>query len=313
VSMSGDASTLQLGLGPVLYLWEGATWRDFYFRIADEAPIEVVTLGEVVCSKRQHFLDPHFAAVVERLQRGGKKVVLASLAMVTLEREAQLTRRLCSRSELWVEANDLSALGLLAGRPHAVGPFVNVYNVPTLRLLAARGAQSVCLPPELTGPAVAEIAGALPATAIEVFAFGRVPLAISARCAHARAKGLTKDHCQFVCGDDPDGLPVATLDHQAFLALNGVQTMSATCQALLHEIAGLAEAGVRRLRLSPQRCDMVAVARLFAAVRDRELSPDEGMDRLAAIYPGVAFSNGFHHGAPGAALVRRPAEREAVS
>lgn len=44
-----------LALGPVLYLWQGQKWRDFYFRIADEAPVSHVYLGETVCSKRFHF------------------------------------------------------------------------------------------------------------------------------------------------------------------------------------------------------------------------------------------------------------------
>ena len=55
-----------LSLGPVYYLWDGPKWRDFYFRIADEADIEHVTLGETVCSKRQHFSEPHVAEVIER-------------------------------------------------------------------------------------------------------------------------------------------------------------------------------------------------------------------------------------------------------
>ena len=39
-----------LSLGPVYFLWDGPKWRDFYFRIADEAPVEHVTLGETVWS-----------------------------------------------------------------------------------------------------------------------------------------------------------------------------------------------------------------------------------------------------------------------
>ena len=78
-----------------------------------------------------------------------------------------------------------------------------------------------------------------PEIAFEVFAFGRVPLAISARCSHARIKGLTKDNCQFVCGEDPDGLEVETLDGQRFLALNGVQTVSSTCQSLIADVPAL--------------------------------------------------------------------------
>ena len=289
---------LKFTLGPVPYLWAGEKWRDFYYRIADAPHIDAVTLGEVVCSKRDHFTRPYLDAVVERLTASGKQVALASLALVTLEREAAATRRLAT-SALPVEANDLSALRLLAGRPHLVGPFVNVYNGATARLLARKGAIRICLGAELPAASVAEITAGAPELDYEIIAFGRLPLAISARCAHARAKGHSKDNCQFVCGDDPDGLDVDTLDGRAFLTINGVQTMSRHCQVLLGDLPMLADAGVTHLRLSPQDCDMAAVAALYAAVRDEAMAVDQALVALAAVYPGAAFANGFLHGTAG--------------
>ena len=79
-----------LSLGPVYYLWDGPKWRDFYFRIADEAPVEHVTLGETVCSKRQHFSEPHVAEVVSSLKK--------ALAATPAER-AVLVSRLRAMSE----------------------------------------------------------------------------------------------------------------------------------------------------------------------------------------------------------------------
>lgn len=298
--MSAVASSreLKITLGPVPYLWVGEKWRDFYYRIADTPHIDTVTLGEAVCSKRDHFIRPYLDAVAERLAANGKEVVLASLALVTLEREAAATRHL-ARGGLPVEANDLSALRLLAGRPHLIGPFVNVYNGATARLLARRGATRICLGPELPSASIAEITAGAPELDYEIIAFGRVPLAISARCAHARAKGHSKDNCQFVCGDDPDGLDVDTLDGRAFLTINGVQTMSRHCQVLLGDLPMLASVGVTHLRLSPQDCDMLEVVKLYAAVRDGAMATDEALARLCSLYPGVAFANGFLHGAPG--------------
>lgn len=294
-----------LSLGPVLYLWDGPKWRDFYFRIADEAPVSHVTLGEVVCSKRLHFMEPHMEEVIDRLSTAGKAVHVASLALVMLEREANHVRRTINGTTLTVEANDLSALGLLTGKPHAIGPLVNVYNSATARLLASRGAQSICLPPELPLRSIAEIVRGAPDIGFEVFTFGRIPLAISARCAHARSKGLIKDNCQFICGEDPDGLPVNTLDNQPFLALNGVQTVSHTCQSLLGEMRELADAGVSRFRLSPQDCDMVAVARIHDDVLNGRIEADEGLAQLRNVYPDAPLSNGFAHNAVGAAWISR--------
>jgi collagenase-like PrtC family protease len=298
-------SSLKLTLGPLLYLWTTERWRDFYFRIADEAPVDVVVIGETVCSKRLHFMEPELAVVIDRLEAAGKEVRLSTLALVTLDREANYQRTLADDDARLVEANDLSALQVLKNRPHAVGPFVNVYNGATARVLARNGATAICLPPELPSTSVTDIAKSCPEVEFELFAFGRIPLAISARCAHARSKGRTKDNCQFICQDDPDGLPVNTLSGQPFLALNGVQTVSHTCQALLDDPDETRSIGVRSLRLSPQSCDMTAVSKLYRELLDGSICPTEAASLLRDVYPDVPLSNGFHHGQVGAQWIAR--------
>ncbi|MEC5290259.1 U32 family peptidase [Aurantimonas sp. C2-6-R+9] len=293
---------MRLTLGPVLYNWPADDWSDFYARIADEAPVDRVVVGEVVCSKRLPFYQNRIPEVVERLQRGGKEVVLASLGLVTLRRERRMLAELVE-SGLPVEVNDLTALRHLApGTPFTVGPLVNVYNRGTLGFLARRGGISFCLPPELAFSSVATLAatGAGFGVDIEVWAFGRLPLALSARCYHARLAGLAKDSCQFVCEQDPDGLPVETLDGQPFLAINGVQTVSERWANLAGDLAPLAEAGVGALRLSPHTGDMVEVARLFRAAADDRIAPDEALAELAALAPERRFANGFLFGQSGA-------------
>ncbi|WP_244914863.1 ubiquinone anaerobic biosynthesis protein UbiV [Rhizobium sullae] len=299
-----DHSTT-LVLGPVYYLWDADRWRDFYFRIADEAPVDTVIIGETVCSKRLHITEPAFADVVDRLEAAGKSVRLSTLALITLDRESQYQRDLIRDGGHVIEANDLSALNLLKGRNHAVGPLVNVYNGPAARFLAKNGASTICLPPELPGRSVKVITTDCPELAFELFAFGRLPLAVSARCAHARAKGRIKDNCQFVCGEEPDGLTVKTMSNQPFLALNGVQTVSYTCQALLQTDADIKALGVSALRLSPQVCDMVEVAGIFLDLTKDKIDPDEAALRLRTAYPAVPLSNGFHHGHAGAEWVAR--------
>lgn len=288
-----------LTLGPLLFNWPAEVWRDFYARIADEASVDRVCLGEVVCSKRWPFVAEHLGEAVERLQRGGKRVVLCSLAMPTLPRERAMAADLIALPDVDVEVNDISVLPRIAGRPHAIGPFVNVYNEATLAVLARGGATRACLPPELPLGSIRAIAASAGDVAIEVFAFGRVPLAVSARCYHARVHGLSKDSCQFVCEKDPDGLVVDTLDGERFLAINGIQTLSDTCASLLPDLAALRAAGVSSFRLSPHTCDMVAVAQTFRDALDGRIDPEEATERLAGLVPFAAFSNGFVHGEPG--------------
>ncbi len=302
-----NASTLPvspsfLTLGPVLFNWRPEALRDFYFRIADEADLDSVCVGEVVCSKRTPFFAPYLPEVIERLAAAGKEVVLSSLALIMSERELDQARDLAQGEGWLVEANDVSVAAMLAGKPFAVGPLVNVYNEGTLAYLQSLGAIRVCLPAELSAPVIGTIAKAA-AAEIEVQAFGRLPLAISARCYAARARNLAKDGCQYVCADDPDGMPVDTLDDEPFLAVNGTQTMSYHYMDLLAELGMLRGLGVRRFRLWPQQADMVAVARLFRGVLAGTLEPEAAAAELAALCPGVEFANGYIHGREGHALV----------
>jgi collagenase-like PrtC family protease len=287
-----------LTLGPVPYLWQPDDWRDFYHRVADEADVDTVVVGEVVCSKRLHFHDGLVDEVTARLRRGGKLVRRASLALITQQRELRSLHALVDGAAP-IEVGDLTGHAALVGVPHAIGPLVNVYNAATARLLGKQGATTICLPPELPWTSVLGIASNVPEVAFEVFAFGRVPLAISARCAHARVKGTTKDNCRFVCGEEPDGLEVETLDGQPFLALNGVQTVSSTVQNLIVEAAGMQAGGIASLRLSPQVCDMVRVARNFRGVLDGDLEADAALADLRCMAAHYSYSNGFFHGDPG--------------
>lgn len=287
-------------LGPVLFNWPADSWRDFYFRIADEAPVSDVYIGETICSKRGPLFAAHLPEVVERLQSAGKNVVFSTLSEVAIEKDRQMVAGVCAQDAI-VEANDASALRHLSGRAHHVGPYVNVYNERTLSFLAAAGARNFCVPPELPAAALLALcAGAREVGAsIEVLAFGRIPLALSARCYHARAHGRTKDSCQFVCEEDPDGLELRTLDGQSFLSVNGIQTLSHEYGNAAHELMPLRAMGVSRFRLSPHSCDMVKVASTFRAALDGAIDGAEATARLAALNLPASFCNGFYHGKAG--------------
>ena len=289
------ATPTTLVMGPVMFHWTPDDWRDFYFRVADEADVDVVCVGEVVCSKRSPFIAAHLPEVIERLRAADKQVILSTLALIMNSREMQSVRDAAAIDDpgILIEANDISAAALLRGRPHTIGPFVNVYNEATLAYLAANGATSVCLPVEMSLQALAALAKDSPA-ALEVLVFGRLPLAISARCYHARAHGLHKDGCQYVCAEDPDGLAVETLDGEPFLAVNGVQTLSHAYADLSGWLSELLDHGIRRLRLSPHAgIDMVMVAETFRSLADGTIEPAEAHARIAAGLGDAAFCNGY--------------------
>jgi collagenase-like PrtC family protease len=287
-----------LTLGPVLFHWPAERLLDFYRRIADEAPVERVHVGEVVCGKRMPFSDPCWPDVIDRLERAGKEVVLATLAAPATVRERRSIAELCG-DERMVEVNDITALPARAGQPFVTGPFLNVYNEATAQFLARQGARAICPPVEVSMAATGAMAKAYPEIRFELFAFGRLPLAISGRCYHARLHGLHKDSCQFTCEKDPDGLAVDTLDDQAFLAINGVQTLSNQVQAFCPMPEALAAQAISRLRLSPHTCDMVAVAQAYRALLDGHEEPAATRARLAGLDLPGEMVEGYVHGKPG--------------
>lgn len=299
-------SRFALTVGPLLFNWTADEFADFYARVADEAPVDRVIIGESVCSKRAPYYADRIPAAIERLQRGGKQVILSSLAMVTLEREKRAARELFDQTALEVEIDDLTLMNWAKSETaFSIGPLVNVYNEATLAYLARQGAKRFCLPPELPFASVEVLAGAATASgaAIELWAYGRIPLAISGRCYHARVRGLTKDSCQFVCAQDADGLAVRTLDGADFLAVNGVQTLSHKYCNLIGDLDQLAKAGVASLRLSPHTGDFIGVTRAFAEVASGALSAKEGLERVQKSAPEAEFSDGFLFGDCGAAAL----------
>ena len=291
---------MELTVGPNQFFWKPEQWSALYDDLAS-APVDRVVLGELVCSKRLPFYQSLIPAAIAVLQDAGKQVALTSLALITLKRERKMTAELAEMG-VEVEVNDLTALAYLPqGTRFSVGPLVNVYNEGTLAWLASRGAMRVCLPPELPLDSVAKLATAAAdlGVAIEVWGHGRVPLAISGRCYHARLHGRSKDNCQFACEEDLDGLDVQTLDGQPFLAMNGVQTLSDTYVCAAHQIDELTQAGVSALRRSPQATGFAKVCTLYRQQIDGALAAEALVAQLQDI-ADVRLSDGFLTGARGA-------------
>lgn len=259
---------MRLAVGPILYLWERTDALQFYESLC-EAPVDIVYLGEVVCSKRRVLDRDDWPDVVRMLTQAGKEVVVSTLALIEAESElATLARQIDTAPGLF-EANDYAAVEHGAGRAFVAGPHLNVYNAPTLDLLVRRGAQRWVAPVELSLETVSTLAATGPVgLEIEMFAYGRLPLAFSARCFTARAHNLAKDDCGFICRSYPDGLSLYSREQQPFLTLNGIQTQSAAVQNLHSHVSSLRTAGIDVLRLSPHSQGFLDVVRAFDDARN---------------------------------------------
>ncbi|OHE79322.1 MAG: U32 family peptidase [Lysobacterales bacterium GWF1_69_6] len=285
---------MKLSLGPLQYFWPRERTLAFY-REAACWPVDVVYLGETVCSKRRELGTRDWIALAAELADAGKEVVLSSLALVEAESELNAVNRMLDDGRFLVEANDLTTVQLCRerGRPFVAGPSLNVYNHRALAMLAEDGLRRWVPGVEQGLQLLEDLLAALdadgqPRPELEVIAWGRLPLAYSARCFTARALDVAKDACGFRCIEHPDGLPLATREGEPFLRINGIQVQGEETTDLGPELPALRALGVDVLRLYPQARDMASVVEHFDLARRSPLPP-----------PRRGAVNGYWHGQPG--------------
>lgn len=300
--MSAIAS-MKLSLGPLQFHWPRADMKSLYRRIADTS-VDIVYLGETVCSKRREFRHRDWIETAERLSAAGKSVVFSTFALVEAQSELGYIRRLCENGEILVEANDMTAVQMLAGKvPFVGGPTLNLVNQRALQKLIDLGLRRWVVPVEMTRAMLTAIRAHISAPIeYEVPAWGRLPLAYSARCYTARAHGVSKDDCGNCCLDYPDGLAAQTRDDEEFLVINGIQTMSARTGCLLSELESDSRVA-DILRISPQAGGMESIICLVDAIRRGETTCAAALQDLE-VYARGGLCNGYWHGEAGMTYVR---------
>ncbi|OGI38310.1 MAG: U32 family peptidase, partial [Candidatus Muproteobacteria bacterium RBG_16_62_13] len=262
-------------------------------------PVDIVYLGETVCSKRRALKPEDWLEIADALTAAGKEVVLSTLTLIEAESEVSTMRRIADNGRFLVEANDLGAANMMRGRRFVSGPHINVYNPEALALMAEQGACRWVVPLELSREMLEKLQAARPAgIETEILAFGRLALAFSARCFTARAHNLPKDDCDFRCGDYPEGMLLQTQEHKPFLSVNGIQVQSTSVYSLLGEIDGLRALGVNVLRLMPLPRAMPEIIRSFRAVLDGRQTPAAASAEIARL-ARVELCDGYWHGLPG--------------
>lgn len=290
---------MRLSLGPVLYYWTRDALLHFYANLP-HSRLATIYLGEVVCGRRNAMRPADWLGLARDLAQTGVEVVLSTQVLIESDLDLRTVRTIAENGEFLVEANDMGAVRMLAGRARFIaGPHLNVYNSQTLAWLAERGAFRWVMPVELGRDALNLLQRDRPdKIQTEVFAYGRLPLAFSARCFTARHYNLPKDDCQHRCMDHADGLPLATREGTPFLALNGLQTQSARVYDLSGALPQMRELGVDVVRLSAQSARMNGIIEAYHAALEGELFGPELEAELAS-HRAADYCDGYWYGKPG--------------
>lgn len=260
---------MQFSLGPLLFYWPKADTQAFYDAAA-QSQADIIYLGETVCSKRRELKVDDWITLARQVAGSGKQAVLSTLALISAPSELKEVKRLVDNGSLLIEANDLGAVQLAreAGLPFVCGPAINAYNADVLRMLLKNGMTRWVMPVELSRDWLVQLSQDLgPARQqfeVEVFAYGHLPLAYSARCFTARSLDKPKDGCELACIHYPTGRLASSREGQKVFNLNGIQTQSGYCYNLGNEITGM-EGLVDVVRLSPEGMETLDMLARFKA------------------------------------------------
>jgi O2-independent ubiquinone biosynthesis protein UbiV len=288
---------MRISLAAIPYFWSREDYISFYHQVAFTS-VDIVYLGETVCSKRRSMKFQDWLDIAGRLSQAGKQVVLSTLTLLEADSELKVLSHIAGQKDYLIEANDMAAIQVAKNNDNAfvAGSAINVYNNQVLRILHAQGMTRWSIPVELGQQDIVPMVNYAHSMNIELEyqVFGRMPLAYSARCFTARHHQLAKDDCQFKCLDYEQGIKVKTQEGDSFAQINGIQTQSAKISNLFDQWQELKAVGIDILRIVP-----VSAVDTIKAINKLDALLQTGGENGDTLTGNYEFCNGYWYGVEG--------------
>jgi collagenase-like PrtC family protease len=278
---------MKLSVGPLSGHFDSKTVAGFYAEVSNCPQIDRAYAGELFCAKRQIPIKTYLESV-NLLRQSGKEAVFSTFALPAGDTDFDSLVPYIEAVDT-VEINNFGYVSWLKehfpAKRFVAGPICNLYNQIDLAIIEGWGAAEASLRVDLL-PVTIESMVKSNVMPVEVFLYGRPPIAFSWRCYAARFAGIDAAACGLVCRSQ-DNLVLNNLEEEAGFIVDGPAVLPGKTLAPLTEALQYVAAGAQMGRFWLNPGEVESVASPYRSFLDGKSSDSDLREKLTAASRGL--------------------------